>query len=124
MVFAAHRTAERENERCHFDMYIVCSMSCSAVVAPRKATPWLLASFYDIDAQSTSHGARTGPTLAPSCTGSPPACTAVKSARKDPRPEEKKNADVQEKHIVICISHSEDSREFIAKTVGAVLNPF
>ena len=77
-----------------------------------------------LNLQSTCHGPRPGPTLAPWYSGGLPACPGAESTRKDQRSEEKKNADVQEKHIVICISHSEDSREFIAKTVGAVLNPF
>ena len=42
-----------------------------------------------LNAQSTRHGARPGPILAPSCTGGPPACPAAESARKDSRPEDK-----------------------------------
>ena len=43
------------------------------------------------DTQSTPRGARPGPTLAPWCAGGSPACPAAESARKDPRPEEKKS---------------------------------
>ena len=59
-------------------------------LAGRKAIPRLLARFRDFYAQSTHHGARPGPTLAPWSAHGPPACPAAESARKDPRPEGKK----------------------------------
>ena len=46
-----------------------------------------LPEFATLTAQSTRHGAR--PTLASWCPRAPPACPTAKSARKDPRPEER-----------------------------------
>ena len=60
----------------------------------RNASPWLLAT---LSPQSTCHGPRPGPTLSPWCSGGLPACYGAESTRKFPRPEEKKNADVQKK---------------------------
>ena len=52
-----------------------------------------------LNTQSKRHGARPGPTLAPWCTGGSPAYPAAKSARKDPRPEEKKFCIPQKKQF-------------------------
>ena len=54
-----------------------------------KRSRGYLLDFATLNAQSTRHGARLGPTIAPWCTGGPPACPPAKSARKDPRSEEK-----------------------------------
>ena len=45
--------------------------------------------FATLNTQGTHHRARRGPTLA-TRTGGSPACPAAESARKDPRPQEKK----------------------------------
>ena len=52
----------------------------------RKASPCLLST---LNPQSTCHGPRPGPTLAPHCSGGLPAFPGAESTRKDPRPEEK-----------------------------------
>ena len=49
--------------------------------------------------QSTCHGPRPGPTLAPWCSVGLPAFPGAESARKDPRPEEKKMPMCNKKHI-------------------------
>ena len=43
-----------------------------------------------LNPQSTCHGPRPGPTLAPWCTGGLLACPGAENTRKDPRPDEKK----------------------------------
>ena len=54
-------------------------------------SPWLLASFSaTLNPQSTCHGPRPGPTLAPWSTGGLPACRGAESTRNDPRSGEKK----------------------------------
>ena len=56
--------------------------------------------FAKLKPQSTCHGPRPGPTLAPQCSRGPPACPATESTRKDPRAEEHKHADVQKVNFV------------------------
>ena len=53
---------------------------------PRGYLPFLAT----LSPQSTCHGPRRGPTLAPWCAGRLPACPGAKNTRKDPRQEEKK----------------------------------
>ena len=62
----------------------------------RNASPWLLAT---LNPQSTCHGPRPGSTLVPWCSGGLPLCPGAESTRKDPRAEEKKNAEVQKKNV-------------------------
>ena len=52
----------------------------------------------DFEPQSTCHGPRRGPTLAPWCFGRLSACHGAENTRKDPR-RKRKNADVPKKHI-------------------------
>ena len=59
--------------------------------------------FATLSTQSTSHGPRPGPTLAPWCSGGLPAGPGAEGTRKDPRPEEEnadKNADVQKTQYI------------------------
>ena len=59
--------------------------STSAESDPRRHLP----DFATLNAQSTRHGARPGPTLAPSCTGEPPACPAAERQGKTRQRREK-----------------------------------
>ena len=52
----------------------------------RNASPWLRVT---LNPESTCHGPRPGPTLAPRCSGGLPECPGAESTRKDPRLEEK-----------------------------------
>ena len=62
--------------------------------------------FATLNPQSTCHGPRPGPTLAPWCSGGPPACPAAESTSKEPRPQEKKNVGVQKKTHVYSSIHT------------------
>ena len=57
--------------------------------------------FATVNPQSTCHGPRPGPTLAPSCTGGLPACPGAESTRKDPRRQEKKKSMCKKTHLYI-----------------------
>ena len=70
------------------------------VLRARNASAWLLAT---LNAQSTCHGPRPGPTLAPWCSGGLPACPGAESTRKDPRPEEKKVPMGKKTHLYVVI---------------------
>ena len=67
--------------------------------------------FATLNPQSTCHGPRPGPTLAPWCSGGLPACSGAESTRKDPRPEEKKMSMCKRKtHLyIVCLLYTSPS---------------
>ena len=70
-----------------------------AWMAPRarSASPWGRPT---LKPQSTCHGGRPGPTLAPWCCSERPACHGAESTREDPRLEEKKMSKYQKNTFI------------------------
>ena len=82
------------SRRTFFNLYVILHGPGWLYVlgmAPRAHLPI----FATLNPQSTCHGPRPGSTLAPSCPGGLPACPGAESTRKDPRRQDKKNADVK-----------------------------
>ena len=80
----------------------------------RNASPWLLANVRDFEPQSTCHGPRPGPTLAPWCSGGLLVCPGAESTKNDPGPEEKKMPMCKKEHIYTYLVVSIGDRSFLA----------
>ena len=85
---------------CGFSIVLLGSSSTEST--PRDC----LQDFATLNAQTTRHGARPGPKLAPWCTAGPHACPAAESARKNPRTPEKSVQMFQKKHICTYLQGS------------------
>ena len=89
-----------KKHKCRFRM--VSLGFCSAESDPVVHLP----DFSTLNAQSTRDGARPRPTHSPWCTGGLPACHAAESARKDPRPQDKRSFVFRKKgqfHTCMCM---------------------
>ena len=83
LVYSSGAKINEKMLKCGFSIVLTCSSSAES---DPVVTCWIAR---PMSAQSTRHGARPGPTLAPSCTRGPPACPAAESTRKEPRAKEK-----------------------------------
>ena len=99
------QNSERHAQYVGYFFHLYVGLHWSGWLYVRRMPPrGYLQFFATLSPQSTCHRSRPGPTLAPWCTGGFPACPGAESTRKDPRPEEAKKNDVQNKtnlYIVI-----------------------